>query len=107
VYDNLIENTVTGVQLALLFALLYLVIGLIRPRWAGAAGRGSVVLRSFGIALLAVLAFAGVIGYTHSQADGPHSIDSYLKDMTEDDWRALRGEPAPAPTPETPDAPPP
>lgn len=93
-YDNLIGNTVTGVQIALLFALVYLVVGLVQPRWAGAARRTSVVLRSLGIVFLAGLAFVGVIGYTHSQPDGPHSFDSYMNSMTDNDWKAIRGEPA-------------
>jgi len=68
---------VAGVALA----LLYLLVGLIRPSWAWATKRRSVVLRSFAIMLLSLVGFAGVIGYSLTLPDSPHSLERYLNDF--------------------------
>jgi hypothetical protein len=61
-------------------ALLYLFAGLANPSWALASGRGAVVLRA-GLAMVCAAAlFIGVIAYTHSQPDGPHSAQGYIND---------------------------
>jgi hypothetical protein len=36
----------------------------------------------------AIALFIGVIAYTHMQPDGPHSMDSYLKDYNPQPARA-------------------
>jgi hypothetical protein len=78
--DTLIACADLGVVVAFGLALLYLFVGLVRPSWAWATKRRSVVLRSFGLMLLSLVGFAGVIGYSLSLPDSPHSIDRYLKD---------------------------
>jgi hypothetical protein len=80
VYDTLIESSQFAVVVIVGLALLYLVAGLARPSWAWASGRGVVVLRAALAMVVAAAIFIGVIAYTHAQPDGPHSIDSYLKD---------------------------
>lgn len=88
-YDSLIHNTHAIASIIFIFAVLYLVLGLIRPSWAGASGRGAVVLRSLLGVLLAIGLAIGVIVYTHMQPDGPHSIDTYIKNY---DWEQHRSE---------------
>lgn len=85
--DTLIAALVVAVALA----LLYLVVGLIGPSWAWATKRRSVVLCSIAIILLAVVGFAGVIGYTLTLPDSPHSIDGYLKDFDKQGEPPARG----------------
>jgi len=79
--DRLIAGAETALALASALALLYLVVGLIRPAWAWATKRRSVVQRAIAIMLLAVVGFVGVIGYTLTLPDNPHSIERYLKDF--------------------------
>ena len=79
--DTLIAGADVGVVVAFALALLYLVVGLIRPSWAWATKRRSVVLRSIAIMLLAVVGFAGAIGYSLTFPDSPHSLERYLKDF--------------------------
>jgi hypothetical protein len=79
--DRLIAGAETALALASGLALLYLFVGLIRPAWAWATKRRSVVRRAIAIMLLAVVGFAGVIGYTLTLPDNPHSIERYLKDF--------------------------
>jgi hypothetical protein len=79
--DTLIERAEIAVAVAFVLAFLYLVIGLIRPSWAWATKRRSVVLRTFGLIVLAGVGFVSVIGYTLSLPDSPHAFDSYLKDF--------------------------
>lgn len=96
-YTSLIENTHALAAIVFLLAVLYLIIGLVRPSWAGARGRGSVVLRSVLGIFLSIGLFVGVIVYTHMQPDGPHSIEGYIRDYDWEQHRAERGEqPAPA-----------
>jgi multisubunit Na+/H+ antiporter MnhB subunit len=78
--DTLIASADIGVVVAFGLALLYLVVGLVRPSWAWATKRRSVVLRSLGLMLLSLVGFAGAIGYSLTLPDNPHSIDRYLKD---------------------------
>ncbi len=93
-YDGLIDNTHLAATAIFALALLYLLVGLLRPAWAGAGGRGAVVLRS-GLAIVLAIGLAvGVIVYTHMQPDGPHSVDTYIKDY---DWQQHRTEPAAEP----------
>ena len=61
-------------------ALLYLFAGLASPSWAFASGRGAVVLRAGLAMVFAAALFIGVIAYTHSQPDGPHSAEGYIND---------------------------
>ncbi len=81
--DRLIEGAEVAVAVAFALVFLYLVIGLIRP----STKRRSVVLRSFGLIVLAGVGFAGVIGYALTLPDSPHSFDRYMKDF---DWDELR-----------------
>ena len=85
--DTLIVGADTTLVVAVGLALLYLVVGLIRPSWAWATKRRSVALRSIALMLLAVVGFAGVIGYALTLPDSPHSFDRYMKDF---DWDELR-----------------
>ncbi len=101
-YDRLIENTHTAAAIIFLLALAYLFTGLLRPSLAGAAGRGSVVLRSVLGIFLAIGLYVGVIVYTHMQPDGPHSIDNYIKNHDWEQYRSEQGEPQPAPPAEQP-----
>jgi hypothetical protein len=78
--DRLIASADLGVVVAFGLALLYLLLGLARPSWAWATKRRSVVLRSIGLMLLSLVGFAGVIGYSLTLPDSPHSIERYLKD---------------------------
>ena len=89
--DTLIASADIGVVIAFGLALLYLMVGLVRPSWAWATKRRSVVLRSLGLMLLSLVGFAGVIGYSLTLPDSPHSIDRYLKDY---DFEQLK-KPAP------------
>lgn len=79
--DTLIEGAQLAFAIVSLLALLYLVVGLIRPSWAWAAKRRWVVLRSLAAVLLAGAGFVGVIAYTLGQPDSPHAFDNYLKDL--------------------------
>jgi hypothetical protein len=80
VYDSLIESSQLAAAVIAGLALLYLVAGLANPSLAFASGRAAVVLRAVVAMISAAALFIGVIAYTHMQPDGPHSIDSYLKD---------------------------
>jgi hypothetical protein len=75
-------------------AVLYLLTGLVSPSLARASGRGTVVMRSGLAIVLAVALAVGVIVYTHMQPDGPHSIDTYIKEY---DWQQHRSEPVTEP----------
>jgi hypothetical protein len=90
VYDALIQNTSLVVVGAFLLALVYLLVGLIRPSWARASKRRWVLARAVCIMLLAVVGYVGVIAYTHAQPDGPHSIEGYLNDVPAEQWEAWR-----------------
>jgi hypothetical protein len=79
-YDRMIENSELASSIVVILALLYLVVGLARPAWAFARGRGAVVLRSGLAMVFAAVLFIGVIAYTHSQPDGPHSVEGYIND---------------------------
>jgi len=95
--DRLIENTHLAATVIFVAGLLYLVIGLVRPSLARAAGRGTVVLRSILAIVLAVGLAAGVIVYTHMQPDGPHSIEGYIRDYAaEQEQTRQQGPEAPA-----------
>jgi hypothetical protein len=90
VYNTLIVGAQAGFQIVLVLALLYLLIGLVRPAWAWASKRRWVVLRSLSAVLLAGVAYTGVIAYTHSQPDGPHSLEGYLNAVPPEQWEAWR-----------------
>ena len=92
-YDSLIESSQFAAAVIAGLALLYLVAGLASPSLAFASGRGAVVLRTAVALIPATALFIGVIAYTHMQPDGPHSMDSYLKDY----------DPQPAPAAEPPE----
>lgn len=79
--ETLIESAEIAFATALALSALNLVVGLVRPSWAWATKRRSVVLRSLAIIVLAGVGFAAVIGYTLSLPDNPHAFDSYLKDF--------------------------
>lgn len=79
-YDRMIENSELASSIIVILALLYLVVGLARPAWALAGGRGAVVLRSGAAMVFAAVLFIGGIAYTHSQPDGPHSVEGYIND---------------------------
>jgi hypothetical protein len=64
--DTLIESAEIAFAIALALSALNLIVGLVRPSWAWATKRSSVVLRSLAIIVLAGVGFAGVIGYTLS-----------------------------------------
>jgi hypothetical protein len=93
-YDRMIENSELASSIIVLLALLYLVVGLARPAWAFARGRGAVVLRSGLAMVFAAVLFIGVIAYTHSQPDGPHSVEGYIND-----YFAEQGAPPPQAAP--------
>lgn len=80
-YDSMIENSEVASSIIVMLALLYLVVGLASPTWAFAPGRGAVVLRSGMAMVFAAVLFLGVIAYTHSQPDGPHSAQGYINDF--------------------------
>lgn len=79
--ETLIEGAEIAFAVALALAALYLVVGLIRPSWARAAKRRSVVLRSLALIVLAGVGFVAVIGYTLMLPGSPQALDSYLKDF--------------------------
>ena len=79
-YDTMIESSQLAATVIVGLALLYLVAGLASPSWAFASGRGSVVLRAGLAMVFAAALFIGVIAYTHSQPDGPHSAEGYIND---------------------------
>jgi hypothetical protein len=79
-YDSLIQNTHLAATAIFVMAVLYLLVGLVSPSAAAAGSRGTVLLRSgLGIVVAVGLAVGG-IAYTHSQPDGPHSMEGYLRD---------------------------
>jgi hypothetical protein len=98
VYDNLIESSQLAAAVIAGLALLYLVAGLASPSLAFASGRAAVVLRAVVALISATALFIGVIAYTHMQPDGPHSMDSYLKDYNPQPVPAA-DQPAPATAP--------
>jgi hypothetical protein len=79
-YDTMLESSRLASSVIVCLALLYLFAGLVRPSWAFASGRGSVVLRAGLAMVFAAALFIGVIVYTHSQPDGPHSAEGYIND---------------------------
>ncbi len=84
-YENLmrLQHAAEILSTACLFGgFLFLVLGLIRSRWVGLSNRIWVVVSTFGIWLLALVIYAGAIGYTHSQPNGPHAFESYMDGMT-------------------------
>lgn len=66
--------------LAIAIGAVHLIAGLIKPAWVRRRGRAGVVLVSLAICLFGVISYAGTIGYTHSQPEGPHSLHRYLDD---------------------------
>ena len=95
--DTLIAVANVAVLAVVGLATLYLVLGLIRPRWAWATKRRSVVLRTFALLFLGLVGFAGAVGYAMTLPDSPHALDRYLKDF---DWEELRKQDqAPPPQP--------
>ncbi|MEI9901653.1 MAG: hypothetical protein WDN31_17810 [Hyphomicrobium sp.] len=101
-YSSLIDNTHLAASIIFVLAVIYLLVGLVSPSWAGAAGRGSVVLRSTLGIFLAIGLGVGVIVYTHMQPDGPHSVDTYIKNYDWEQHRAEHGEAQPPPPAEQP-----
>jgi len=100
-YDGLIGGTHLAATVIAGLAVIYLVLGLVNPGWAGAGGRGAVVLRSLLAILLAFGIAIGVIVYTHMQPDGPHAIDTYIKEYNWEQERQ-RGQEQPPPPPPAP-----
>jgi hypothetical protein len=90
VYYSLSVGARLAFQLVLLLALLYLLIGLIRPAWAWASKRRWVVARPIAAMALAGGAFIGVIAYTHAQPDGPHAVKGYIEVVPPEQWEAWR-----------------
>lgn len=86
-YGTLIDVTHLIATIVFVLALIYRVLGMVRPSWAGAASRGAVVLRSVLGIFIAVGLGLGVIVYTHMQPDGPHAVNTYIKNY---DWEQLR-----------------
>lgn len=89
-YDTMITAAELTFALGLVAAALLFVLGMINPGWTRSAGRGGVTLKALGVAFLGFAFWSGVIAYTHMQPDGPHSLDTYLKDMKPEDWERLR-----------------
>ena len=58
--------------------IIFLLLGLIRPRWVRHSKRYWVILSTFGIWVLGTAAYGGAIAYTHSQPNGPHAFGSYM-----------------------------
>jgi hypothetical protein len=84
-YDNLMRVQFGGeVVLAacLLTGAVILIAGLISPRLIGLSGRGWVILTSLALWLVGIGAWVGSVAYTHSQPNGPHSMESYLDGET-------------------------
>ena len=79
-YDTMIDSRQLAATVIVGLALLYLFAGLVSPSWAFAPGRGAVVLRAGLAMVFAAALFIGVIVYTHSQPDGPHSAQGYIND---------------------------
>lgn len=96
-YTSLIDNTHLAATIIFIIAVAYLLVGLVRPSWAGAAGRGAVVLRSTLGIFLAIGLGVGVIVYTHMQPDGPHSVDTYIKNHDWEQYRSQQNEDPAAP----------
>jgi len=93
-YDTMIESSELASTIIVGLALIYLVFGLASPSWAFAPGRGAVVLRAGLAMVFAAVLFLGVIAYTHSQPDGPHSAEGYIND-----YFAEQGAPPAQPAP--------
>ena len=97
-YDSLIASSELAAAIIAGLALLYLVAGLASPSLAFASGRGAVALRAVIAMISAAALIIGVIAYTHMQPDGPHSMNSYLKDYNPQPAQASeQPEAAPAP----------
>lgn len=82
-YDQLIQlqSWATLVFFLCLFVgAIHLLAGLIKPTWVRRAGRGGVVLVSLMVWIAGLLIWGGIIGYTHSHPEGPHSLHRYLDD---------------------------
>lgn len=87
-YENLIRLQNTAEILATVCfvgGLAFLIAGLVRTHWVGFSRRRWVVLSALCIWLLGLITYGGVIGYTHSQPNGPHSFESYMDGMMAQD----------------------
>lgn len=84
-YDNLMRLQDAGEIAASLLALgavAFLVAGLIRPPWVRLARRLWVAPIAVLLMLLALVLYAGVTVFTHSQPNGPHAFGAYMDAMT-------------------------
>ncbi|MGE0628507.1 MAG: hypothetical protein AB7O43_11845 [Hyphomicrobiaceae bacterium] len=83
-YQNLIRLQDTAqivFLLCLIGGLIFVLVGLVRPRWVGYSKRLWVVFSTLGIWILGLVIFGGAVGYTHSQPNGPHAFQSYMDGM--------------------------
>ncbi len=80
--DALLDYSSWSFQLIIVLAILYLVVGLIRPDWVMARRRSTIVIVSVVVMLLASTAFYVAVRPLDSAPDGSN---------------ALKAEPAPAP----------
>lgn len=78
-YESLNQNTHLAPSVIFGLALLYLVAGMVSPSLARASGSGVAILRSTLAMMIADGLAIGVIVYTHMQPDGPHALDTYIK----------------------------
>lgn len=96
-YDQLAAIQIGAQAIAgamLIIAAIYLVLGLISPSRLGVIKRRWIVLRSFGIVVLALALVAGTLFFTHSHANGPHAFKGYLEDYIRHECRDGKDLPA-------------
>ena len=86
--DALLDYSSWSFQLIVVLAVLYLVVGLIKPAWVLARGRATVVGISVVVLLLASTAFYIAVRPFDSMPSGPSVVDTEV--------------PAPTPTPPQP-----
>lgn len=80
-YDNLVTLQLTAVSFFWLCAfggLIYLLIGLIKPKWLGLTKRRWVILRILGLWSVAIIVVVITLYVTHSHDRGVHSFSSYM-----------------------------
>lgn len=83
-YKNLVllqDAAQFAFALSLLIGAIVLVVGLFRPKWLGMTKRRRAVLAALCTWFVGAALYAGAIGYTHSQPNGPHSFISYMDGM--------------------------
>ncbi|MEL6288720.1 MAG: hypothetical protein AAFQ35_08065 [Pseudomonadota bacterium] len=69
----------TIAQVLLVAAIAVGLIGIVRPSWVRLSSRWRVIGATFALLLVGAAIFVGTFVWTHSQENGPHSAETYLR----------------------------